>query len=48
MEKIGMNSRPNLELFNEIRGWSYGESKPTVRYVISRRQWLAKQRERFD
>lgn len=43
MEKIGMSSRLNFELFNVIRGWSYGEHKPTVRYVISKRQWLAKQ-----
>jgi RimJ/RimL family protein N-acetyltransferase len=42
MEKIGMTSRANLELFNQIRGWSYGESRPTVRYIISRNEWLAK------
>lgn len=48
MEKIGMILRPNLELFNEIRGWSYGERKPAVRYIISRRQWLAKQAEESE
>lgn len=42
MEKIGMSSGWNFDIFNMIRGWSYGESKPTVRYTISRRQWLAK------
>jgi len=41
MQKIGMTSRRNLGLFNEIRGWSYGENRPTVRYTISRREWLA-------
>jgi RimJ/RimL family protein N-acetyltransferase len=41
MEKIGMQTRFNLEIFNVIRGWSYGEHKPTVRYVISRRDWKA-------
>lgn len=40
MEKIGMSSRLNYELFNMIRGWSYGETKPAVRYIISRQQWL--------
>jgi [ribosomal protein S5]-alanine N-acetyltransferase len=42
MEKIGMKSHPKLNLFNTIRGLSYGESRPTVRYIISRKQWLAK------
>ena len=41
MEKIGMTTRRNLRLFNEIRGWSYGENRPTVRYTISRSEWLA-------
>ncbi len=40
MEKIGMNSSWNLGLFNFIRGWSYGESRPSIRYTISRNQWL--------
>ncbi|MEP6903170.1 MAG: GNAT family N-acetyltransferase [Actinomycetota bacterium] len=40
MEKIGMSSSWNLGLFNMLRGWSYGESKPTVRYIISRNEWL--------
>ena len=40
MEKIGMHSGWNLALFNTIRGWSYGENNPTVRYIISRQQWL--------
>jgi RimJ/RimL family protein N-acetyltransferase len=39
MEKIGMKTRENLRLFNQIRGWSYGEKRPTVRYTISRREW---------
>lgn len=43
MEKIGMNPYWNLDLFNLMRGWwSYGESKPTVRHTISRKQWRAK------
>lgn len=39
MEKIGMTSCPKLRLFNQIRGWSYGENRPTVRYTISREEW---------
>jgi len=39
MEKIGMTMRRNLGLFNLIRGWSYGEHKPTVRYIIAREEW---------
>jgi len=42
MEKIGMRTRPNLGLLNQIRGWSYGEQRPSVRYIISKDQWLAK------
>jgi RimJ/RimL family protein N-acetyltransferase len=41
MGKIGMSSSWNLGLFNALRGWSYGENKPTVRYIISRNQWVA-------
>lgn len=41
MEKIGMTTRENLRLFNQIRGWSYGEKRPTVRYTISRDDWKA-------
>ncbi len=41
MEKIGMRSSWNLGLFNTIRGWSYGEQKPTVRYIISKYKWLS-------
>lgn len=41
MQKIGMRERRNLRLFNQIRGWSYGERRPTVRYTISRNEWLA-------
>jgi [ribosomal protein S5]-alanine N-acetyltransferase len=44
MEKIGMKTQPNLNLFNKIRGLSYGEHRLTVRYIISRKQWLAKTR----
>lgn len=40
MEKIGMKSGRNLQLLNQIRGWSYGEQRPTVRYTISRGEWL--------
>ena len=39
MEKIGMRSSRNLRLFNQIRGWCYGENRPTVRYTISRNEW---------
>jgi len=39
MEKIGMKTRENLRLLNQIRGWSYGEKRATVRYTISRRDW---------
>jgi RimJ/RimL family protein N-acetyltransferase len=39
MEKIGMSTRPKLEIFNQIRGWSYGENRLTVRYVITRKEW---------
>lgn len=39
MEKIGMRSSLNFGLFNMIRGWSYGENKPTVRHTISKQQW---------
>ena len=41
MEKLGMTSHRNFGVFNLIRGWSYGESRPAVRYIISRNQWLA-------
>ena len=39
MEKIGMTSRENLRLFDQIRGFSYGEKRPAVRYTISREHW---------
>jgi len=42
MEKIGMTTRPVLNLFNQLRGISYGESRAAVRYVITRDQWLEK------
>jgi len=42
MEKIGMSPYWDSSLFNMIRGWSYGESRSTVRHIISRHQWLAK------
>ncbi len=41
MEKIGMTSHRNFGLFNLVRGWSYGESRPAVRHIISRNQWLS-------
>jgi RimJ/RimL family protein N-acetyltransferase len=40
MEKIGMKTNRRLGLFDQIRGWSYGENKPVVRYLISKQQWL--------
>lgn len=40
-EKLGMNPAWNLGVFNVIRGWTYGEyTKPTVRYSISKADWL--------
>ncbi|HEY0459023.1 MAG TPA: GNAT family N-acetyltransferase [Pyrinomonadaceae bacterium] len=45
MEKIGMRSTRTLRLFNQIRGWSYGENRPTVRYTISRNDWRAKTKQ---
>jgi RimJ/RimL family protein N-acetyltransferase len=39
IEKIGMSSTLNSGLFNIIRGWSYGENKPTIRHTISRHEW---------
>ena len=39
LEKIGMNSSLDFNLFNIIRGWSYGESKAAVRYTISKYRW---------
>lgn len=42
-KKLGMNPRLNNTLFNVIRGWSYGENNPSVRYVISRHDWKARQ-----
>ncbi len=42
MEKIGMATRPVLNLFNRLRGISYGEERAAVRYVITRDEWRAK------
>jgi RimJ/RimL family protein N-acetyltransferase len=39
MEKIGMSASLNFSLFNTIRGWGYGENKPTIRHTISRHLW---------
>lgn len=39
MEKIGMTTRPILDLFNRLRGTSYGERRMVVRYVITRDDW---------
>ena len=39
-EKIGMQPYLDFSLFNVIRGLSYGEYKPTVRYAIAKYQWL--------
>ena len=46
MEKIGMRSNRNLRLFNQIRGWCYGENRPTVRYTISRNEWVTTKTQR--
>lgn len=40
MEKIGMRAQWDFNIFNKIRGLSYGESKSTVRFIITRNQWL--------
>ncbi|HEY8560181.1 MAG TPA: GNAT family N-acetyltransferase [Pyrinomonadaceae bacterium] len=42
MQKIGMTARENLKLFNQIRGWSYGENRPTVRHTITKNEWRLK------
>lgn len=39
MEKIGMRAPAKLQLFNQIRGISYGERRPTVRYIITHDEW---------
>lgn len=39
MEKIGMTTRPVLNLFDALRGTSYGERRMVVRYVITRGDW---------
>lgn len=41
MEKIGMHSSWKLRLFNTVRGWSYGERRPAVRYTISKEEFNA-------
>lgn len=45
MEKIGMTPSLNIDFFNKMRGLSYGEKKSTVRYDISREQWLKNKTE---
>jgi RimJ/RimL family protein N-acetyltransferase len=40
MEKIGMTPFLNIDFFNKMRALSYGENNRTVRYHISRHQWL--------
>ncbi|MEZ5429215.1 MAG: GNAT family N-acetyltransferase [Pyrinomonadaceae bacterium] len=40
MEKIGMRSDWKLDLLSTIRGWSYGENRPIIRYNITKWQWL--------
>lgn len=44
-EKLGMRSRLNYGLFNVIRGWTYGEHNPSVRYSLTKRQWQAQRDE---
>lgn len=44
-EKIGMSPSWNFDLINLFRGWSYGESNPTLRYTISRQQWRAQMKQ---
>jgi RimJ/RimL family protein N-acetyltransferase len=39
-EKIGMRPHLDFAFFNLMRGWHYGENKQTVRYTISREDWL--------
>jgi RimJ/RimL family protein N-acetyltransferase len=49
MEKIGMQTRPNLELFDQLRGLSYGERRPTVRYIITKTNYeLRMTNDRFS
>jgi [ribosomal protein S5]-alanine N-acetyltransferase len=43
MEKIGMSPVWNFSLINWARGLSYNETKPTIRYSMTRQQWFAKQ-----
>lgn len=45
MEKIGMTTRAALNLFNNLRGTSYREQRPVVRYVITRDEWLARKED---
>lgn len=40
MEKLGMKPFWNYGLFNTLRGWSYGESRETIRHTITKEQWL--------
>lgn len=39
MEKIGMKPYLDYKLFNTLRGWGYGELRPSVRHFISKRRW---------
>jgi RimJ/RimL family protein N-acetyltransferase len=48
MEKIGMTTRPVLNLFNKIRGVSYGEQRAAVRYVITRDEWLSNEKRKTE
>ena len=41
LEKIGMKPYWNYKVTNLIRGLWYGHNKPTVRYRISKQEWLA-------
>lgn len=40
MVKLGMTPFWNYGLFNTLRGWSYGESRETIRHTITKEQWL--------
>jgi RimJ/RimL family protein N-acetyltransferase len=47
IQKIGMSPVWNFSLFNWARGFSYNETKPTVRHSITREQWFANQQEKI-
>jgi len=46
MEKIGMQADWNFGLMKFLRGMTYGENKPAVRFKISKPEWLAQTNHR--